>query len=264
MFYWIYDYPNWMIGILFALVFVGMNSAGTLVLGPLLRRWIHSKRNANEMVGFAASGFSVLYGLLLGLLAVAAYQNFTASSDLVDKEASSLGALYRDASAYPAPFRDKLQASLRDYVRYTIDDAWPLQESGVVPRSGVVERLFDEAAAFKPSDMGEEVIHAEFMSQYNKFFELHRQRLADVTAGIPAVLWWVVGLGALLNVMFVWMYKMDIHVQLLLGGMLSLFLGVVIFLIAALDNPFRGAISVGPDSFELIYQNMKSDTATFR
>jgi hypothetical protein len=40
---------------------------------------------------------------------------------------------------------------------------------------------------------------------------------------------------------------MEIHLHLFLGGALAAFLGIVIFLIAELDNPFRGDLSVGPD-----------------
>jgi hypothetical protein len=36
--------------------------------------------------------------------------------------------------------------------------------------------------------------------------------------------------------------------------MLSALLGLLIFLLGALDNPFRGGISVSPQPFELVYQ----------
>jgi hypothetical protein len=49
---------------------------------------------------------------------------------------------------------------------------------------------------------------------------------------------------------------MEIHVHLILGGILSLFLGIVIFLIAAMDNPLRGEVSVGPDAFQLVYESL--------
>jgi hypothetical protein len=48
--------------------------------------------------------------------------------------------------------------------------------------------------------------------------------------------------------------RFDIH--LVIGGVLSFFVGVVIFLIAAMDHPFRGEVSVGPDAFELIYTSL--------
>jgi hypothetical protein len=60
------------------------------------------------MVVFALSSFFVLCGLLHGLLAVAAYPNFSIVSDIVDKEASSIAALNRDFSSYREPNRSVL------------------------------------------------------------------------------------------------------------------------------------------------------------
>ena len=52
------------------------------------------------MVGTALSSFFVLFGLLLGLVAVATYWDYSNVGDIVDKEASTLAGLYRDFGAY--------------------------------------------------------------------------------------------------------------------------------------------------------------------
>lgn len=215
------------------------------------------------MVGFAFSSFSVLYGLLLGLLAVAAYQNFSSVSDVVTKEASSLASLYRDLQGYPEPVRSDLRAKLAEYTRYVIEESWPQQRKGIIPSGGTerVSAFFDDFIAFKPQDNREMIIHAEAFRQFNNFIEVRRERLANVTTGIPSVLWWVVAIGALLTIALVWLLDMDIHVHLILGGVLALFLGIVIFLIAAMDNPFRGEVSVGPDAFQLVYDSLMKPAA---
>jgi hypothetical protein len=41
--------------------------------------------------------------------------------------------------------------------------------------------------------------------------------------------------------------------QALLGVLTALFLGVMTFLIFAVDHPFQGVISVGPDPFQSVY-----------
>jgi hypothetical protein len=216
------------------------------------------------MVGFALSSFSVLYGLLLGLLAVAAYQNFSSLSDIVTKEAASLAALYRDVGGYPEPTRSNLQNSLRDYTRYVIDQAWPQQRAGIVPSITLDElTVIDDALlAFKPTDKREEIIHAEALRQFNNLIELRRIRLANVKTGIPHVMWWVVAIGGLLNILLICMLDMEVHVHLILGGALSVFLGIVVFLIVALDNPFRGQVSVDAEPFQLVYETLM--TSKFR
>jgi hypothetical protein len=264
VFYWIYDYPTSLMGALFAAVFVGVTCLGIFAFRPLVRSWIHRGRNANDMVGFANSGFSVLYGLLLGLLAVAAYQNYSSVGDVVTKEASSLASLYRDLQGYPEPVRSDLRAKLREYTRYVIEESWPEQRKGVIPTGGSerITAFFNDFIAFKPQEKSEEIVHADALRQFDRYIELRRERLANVTTGIPPVLWWVVGIGALLNIALVWMLDMEIHVHLILGGILSLFLGIVIFLVAAMDNPFRGEVSVGPDAFQLVYGSTMRPTAS--
>jgi hypothetical protein len=107
---------------------------------------------------------------------------------------------------------------------------------------------------FVPSNRSEEIIHSEVLHHFDNVVEVRRSRLANVTLGLPAVLWWVVAFGALLNIVLIWLQDMEIHVHLILGGVLASILALVIFLIAALDNPFRGEVSVGPDSIALVYE----------
>ena len=38
--------------------------------------------------------------------------------------------------------------------------------------------------------------------------------------------------------------------------MFSGVLGLLIFLLAAMDNPFRGQISVGAEAFEMVYEQL--------
>jgi Protein of unknown function (DUF4239) len=258
MFYRIYDYPILYMGAFFAFVFVAFAWLGLLPVRAYVRRWIHTEKRANDMVGFTLSSFSVLYGLLLGLLAVAAYQNFSSVSDIVNKEASLIAALYRDLSGYPQPIRGSMEDKLRDYTSNVIDKSWPQQRKGIVPSAGSerITEFYDELLKFQPSDKREEVLFAETLRQFNNFVEARRSRLANVNTGLPAVLWWVVVIGSLINISLLWMLDMEVHIHFILSGALSLFLGMVIFLIAAMDNPFRGELSVGPDAFQLVYETL--------
>jgi hypothetical protein len=135
MMYWIYDYPSWAIAILFVAVFIAVTWIGIFLTRATVHSWIHRETRANEMVGFALSSFFVLFGLLLGLVAIATYQNYSNVTDTVDKEASSIAALARDFNGLPPPV-DRL----REYARFTIKDGWPQQRKGIVPNGGT-ERI---------------------------------------------------------------------------------------------------------------------------
>jgi hypothetical protein len=264
MFWWIYDYPSSVIGVIFGLVFVGITWLGIWLFHAVVHSWLHGERGVNDLVGFAFSSFSVLYGLLLGLLAVAAYQNFFAVSDIATREASALTSLYLDTKGFPPAFRDELESDLREYTRLVIDESWPLQRRGIVPRRNIetVMKFRADLVGYEPSNRGEEIMLGETFRQFNAFVEARRARLASVTTGIPAAMWWVVAIGAVLDIGLILLMDMELHVHFILRGALALFLGMVIFLIAVLDNPYRGDVSVGPDAFQEIYDTVMTPERT--
>jgi hypothetical protein len=264
MMYWIYDYPSWVIGLLFCGTFVAFTWAGIFLTRVTVHSWLHRDKRANEMVGLALSSYFVLFGLLLGLVAVATYQNYANVGDIVTNEASSLSALYREVSSLPPPIRGELQQRLREYTRYTIEEGWAQQRKGIVPkgeavRSGLLVRTLMD---FEPSNQKEQIIYEEALRQSVRRNELSRQRLSNVTTGLPAVLWWVVAVGAAINIILIWLQDMEIHVHLILGAALACILGLVIFLIAELDNPFRGEVSIGPEAIVQVYENVMNPRQT--
>ena len=54
--------------------------------------------------------------------------------------------------------------------------------------------------------------------------------------------------GAVLNAVVIWMFDMRRSTHAIIGGTLSLFIGLVIYMIASLDEPFRGPHSIKPDA----------------
>ncbi|TFU05603.1 DUF4239 domain-containing protein [Polymorphobacter arshaanensis] len=263
MFFWIYDYPDWLMALVFMFAFTAFGVGGLLLFRLTALDWLHRDSRANDMVGFAMSSFAMLYGILLGLMAVDASQNLSDMMTIVDREAASVGALYRDVGGYPAPLGGELKGILRVYTRDIIDNAWPMQREGITQQRTTVEldTFFKRIQTFKPADAGETVIHQEALRQANNLLELRRLRLASVNTGIQGLLWAVVLFGAAINIGLVWMLRMSRHVHVVLVGLLAAFIGVVIFLIAAMDYPFRGDISVSSDAFEEVYQSMMAPDA---
>jgi hypothetical protein len=259
VFYWIYDIPTWALAVLFAVTFVGVTWLGIVLTRPHLRRWIEPQTDWNDVMGYVLSCHGVLYGILLGLIAVGTYQNYSDVEETVAQEASALAALSRDVSGYPEPIRGELQALLREYCRYVIEEAWPAQRRGIVPEGGTarVNAFQQRLLSFEPATKGQEILHEATLDQFNGFVEVRRQRLHHVTTGLPAALWYVVVVGAALGIVLTWLFWIDrLGAHLTVAGILSLLTGLVIFLIAALDNPYRGGVSVSPEAFEIVQRSL--------
>ncbi len=241
-----------------SVIFVATTWLAIVALRPFVHARLHSARSSNDLVGFTFSSFAVFYGLLLGLLAVAAYQNYANVDDGVSREAASLTTLYHMVSSYPSPMREDMQEKIGQYTQDTIERGWPLQRQGIRPAGGAqrMSLLYSTLLSFKPADRNEEIVHAETVRELNHYTELRRARLASVTTGIPAVLWYVVAIGAVISILIISFFDMELLTHLILGGFFSLFLGITIFLVAAMDNPFRGEVSVSPDALQSAYDSL--------
>jgi hypothetical protein len=258
MFYWIYDIPALWVIVLFEAVFVGVCWLGTVVLRPFFRPWLKEEPRLNDMLAAFLQYFGVIYGLLLGLLAVATYQDRSDVEKSNANEASSLAALYRNITAYPEPSRTELQDLLREHTRYLIEEAWPQQRRGIVPVEEVdrVAVLQARLALFEAQTKAQELVHENTLRQFNTFYEHRRARIYSLTSGIPAILWYTVAVGALINMILIWLFDLRPHAHWLIGGLISFYLGTIISVIALMDHPYRGELGLSPQAFQLIYDQV--------
>jgi Protein of unknown function (DUF4239) len=107
---------------------------------------------------------------------------------------------------------------------------------------------------FEPVTEGQKVIYAQAYRGFYTIAELRGRRLQSVREGLPGPLWTIVLAGAFLSIAMTWFF--DIKSQSMhfwMTVMFAMLLGLLIYLLAALDYPFRGKISVGPQAFEIMY-----------
>ena len=256
---WVFDFPYWSFAVLTVAVAVAIGLIGFYATRRWVRRVHGDEHSHNDIVGFFLSAIALFYGITLGLVAVGTWQVYQDVDTKVDQEASALAVLYRDVSYFPEPKRSELQTDLRTYARTAIDLEWPLQRRGIVPLNpaGVVNPIQAHLANFEPATESQKVLLAEAHRELSRLIELRRLRLKTVTAGLPASLWVVLLVGVVLNIAVSWFFHMRSEsMHFWMTVMLSAILGLLIFLLAAMDHPFRGKISVGPEAFELVYDQL--------
>jgi len=254
MFDFVYDYPTWLMMLVFGVVSVVVTVGLLFIARPTVHKWNTDEPRTNEMIGFFMSAFSMIYGLLLGLLAVAAYTNFSVVSEVTTKESARIAALYRDVSQLPEPVRTELQDYLRVYTKQIITIDWPAQQQGEAPNlySLQLDNMFATIAQFEPATASQEIIMAEAFAQLNAVAEHRRERIAASGTAIPNLLWIVVLLGATVNILLLVLLEMKLWVHVVLAALVASYFGIVIFFVAAMDKPFQGEVSI--DS--LAYQTL--------
>jgi len=225
----------------------------------LTRRFVLPRLHYNERINDAVSGtvqaIGVFYGITVGLIAVGVWNTYSASSDLVSQEASSIGALYRDTGGYPSPIKEELRKSLRDYTVYIINEAWPEQKKGVTVTGGTT--LMDEFQAklfeYKPADEGQKAIHAEALRAYNKVIENRHLRIDAANNDLSQTMWAVIWIGAVISIGVAYFFHVeDARIHAILIALMAGFLAVLIFMITLNDRPFYGRASISPQPYQLI------------
>jgi hypothetical protein len=258
-FYWIYDLPNELIFTIIAGISVFFSVGGQFIFAPILKKLKVDHDQHNEMISFYLATLGVFYGITLGLVAVGAWETYENIESTVSDEAACIASLYRDISYYPSTKADSLKTSLKVYTEHVINDAWALQKQGVTPTKGtqLISTFQHILYDFNPANNKELVIHQEAMKQFNRLIELRRKRLDSVQDGLPAILWMVLIIGALLNIALCWMFIIEnLPMHIFLNAVVGLLMASLLFLIVALDNPYRGEFSIGADSIELVYKSL--------
>ncbi len=257
--YWLYNLPNWLFGVVVVLFFVLYSLAGLFTTRAWVRRQHREDHSHNDIVSYFLAAITVFYGITLGLLAVATWTNFSATQDKVDREAQVVASLYRDVNSFPDPLRTTLENDLRSYTREVIDVSWPQQRQGIVPYGSgpKLEQFQADLLLFEPKTEREKIVTTQAYGVFNALVEARRSRLETVTSGMPASLWSLVILGGLITMTATLFFDTpSFRMHFWMTVLLSTLLGLMVFLIGTLDNPFRGKVSIGPGSLERVYQQI--------
>lgn len=229
----------------------------------VLRRWLprlHADTEASLFFGAAAmqSGM-VLYGLVAALTAVSVWTRHQQVSETVSQEATAIAVVWRDFGGYPQRERDSMREVLRGYTLQIIEEAWPQQRKGQVPRVGVewLDRIQAQLFVFEPGSESQKILHGQTLHAYNGLIEARRARLDSVNTGLAVVMWFVLlpgAMGCLLLCLFFRIDDVRYHGTLMLC--LSGFVAMVLFVIVSLDRPFEGPMAIPADSYQLIYDQL--------
>mgnify|MGYP001012868711 CR=1 FL=1 len=255
----IFDIPLIFVGPTIILILCLYSVIGLLIVRRFILPRLRVQIADSEFGGAMLQAVMVFYGLATALIAVGVWQSYADTSEIISSEVTAIAALYRDVGNYPEPLRSTLESELRTYVRYTIDEAWPMQRMGKIPVAGIalVGEFQSDLIAFQPATDSQRIIHAETLRAYNNMLLERRLRLDSVTTGLPAVMWIVVIAGAFIGLTSSFFFKVeDARFQSIHAVLLATFIGLVIFLIVALDRPYRGDLGLTAEPYQLVYDQL--------
>ncbi|MBV8153094.1 MAG: DUF4239 domain-containing protein [Candidatus Eremiobacteraeota bacterium] len=240
------------LGWTFAVV-IGGFLAITVLLGLVVVRFVPQsmREQHNELAGFILAVIGVIYAVLLAFVTIGVWERFEQAEARTYDEASNLAIVYRDSGSFRSG--SELRAALRLYAETVIKDEWPKMQDGErSTRARLQLEAVDRDVRNLPvTNIGQQDVHGRMLDALDRALELRDERLSMEATGINPVMWVVLFIGALVTVTFTYLFGFKrTFMQQIMVGLLSVLIGLVLFLTIAMDYPFRGGIQVGPDAFE--------------
>ncbi len=209
-----------------------------------------------------------LFSVLLGFLVAGAMERYHDARVNVDLEANAVGDVFRLARGLDEQDRIRIRSSCRQYVTDVLDDEWKLMESNKSSDKAQEEyqKLWDAALSVQPQNERITNIHQTILSSMQSIGENRRMRIVSSQHGLSEMQWLVVMLGSAITVIFTLFFPMKKALfHLILTLLVTLSLGLNIWLLSAYSTPFAGEMRIVPYMFQLLRdQTFKSDDSAPR
>jgi hypothetical protein len=260
---WLYEVPP----LVTAIVMVVFIEALALIGLFLSRRFVlprfHYSEGINDAISGTVQAIGVFYGVTVGLIAVAVWNTSANASDLVSKEASAIGGLYRDVRGMPSPFREELTVKLREYTTYVIEQDWPAQTHGKTLDGGsvILSDFQDKLLDYEPNTRAQTQLYAASLSSFDKLAEIRRLRLLAVNGALSDTMWSVIWIGAVISIGVAYLFNIqDRKMHAVLIALMGGFLAIVLFMIVINDKPFYGNGRISPEPYQLLLNRLPTTT----
>ncbi|MEV8378986.1 hypothetical protein AB0P21_39980 [Kribbella sp. NPDC056861] len=233
--------------------------AGTMiatgVLAVVLRRarQVEGREANNELAGQV---FTVVGGVNVVIAAFVLISLFDATDQAQDNsyaEANALVATQWSVDSLPSATSRRVHELTKSYAQIVAGKEWAtMADGGEVGQQGwdVLAELQTTIQQAKTTTERQEQSRAEAANQVWKVYEARQTRLNSSGSNVSSVVWFAILIGSIMSVALMFMFggpgliSYSFIVSLLAGA-----IGLMLFAIYQLQNPFSGGASIGPDAF---------------
>jgi len=231
-------------------LFVGGFVAIAVLAGLLAHRYLPQSvlDQHNEIAGFVFAVVGVVYAVLLAFLAIAVWERFDDAHKRVSDEASQLVIVYRRVDAFPDE-RAPLRRQIVRYAQVLVSDEWPAMNRGGSSDTAdaLIEGIAYHVRHLKVKTPSQQVLQTSLIDSVENTMVDRDDRLVLSNTGLNAFLWTILYLGAAAVIAFSYLFAFKSRAaQAAMVGLLAFTLALVLYLIAAIDFPFRGDVRILP------------------
>lgn len=237
--------------------------ASVIASSFLQRPAIAERLAAHETVIEAMLGVvGTLFSVLLGLLVANAIENFHDVHIEVTSEANSIANVFRTSQGLDEEDRVRIRTLCRQYVDNAIEREWPLMlESSMCPVTwGVYQDLWESVVSVEPETDRQSNLQQALLESMQTLGESRRARSISCTARLSPLLWFTILCGSAITIIFVHLFTQRFRgLHLILTALVTISLGLNVWLLIAYSEPFSGDLRISPK----LFQSVKEQVLTY-
>ncbi len=220
-----------------------------------------SKYKGDELKETTSSLFQVV-GMLVSLMLSLAFAevviDLTAIENAIEREAVAISDIFGDLQLYDLEGTREIQTILVDYTQATVDDDWPSLANdrlGELAES-LSKQLEASVMNLEPATPLQKYLWSRILADLDVASDFRLIRLDNALAEPPVYIS-VVFFGFLITMACFGTYQPQVPV-LALVSLYTVFIGLVLYLILALSDPFKGGFAVDPITLEHLAETLRA------
>lgn len=227
----------------------------------LLFRWMklpHGfEEGTTDIEGIYLAVVAAIYAVILAFMVFVVWTKYDAASNSVDQEASALVDVQRIADGLPNPYPAQIRDHCRQYSLAVVENDWPAmaQKKRDPKAREALDQVWKDLFAIQHNHNVDAVTRDQLYGRLLVVNDSRRERLRTARTDLPPVLWLLLYFGGALTVFVAAIFTEErIGLHLFKAIALTCLIFTALFVIQALDHPFRGFARIDSSAFYIPQQ----------
>jgi hypothetical protein len=255
----VYRYPLWEVG----LSLVGLAALGAVILELAASRFVsvEFRRRHNDAAAAIFSVIGVTFAVLLAFVAMLAWEHFNKAKAASYAEAASVLNVYNASVGFADPEASLMHDNIVGYLETVVRVEWPAQAEGRTVEGGTafLDKLNRTAVGLRPAGVADGNLHALLLRSLTRLRDARQERLLAVETTIPTIVWVVTLVGGGITIAFSSLLGVpSLGMHLVMSAALAISGALVLILLIALNNPFRGDFRVSTQPYDQVLAQIQA------
>lgn len=259
----LYDLSDLAIFLFLVGVTITISALAVVINKRFIFRKLHYKDNPT--IGSISALIGIIYGVLVGFIALYLINNQDHASDAVLREANAAANIYQASGWLTEPAQASVKNDMRDYLQIVIQKEWPLMRAfkPVSDKAGdnTIRKIFNDLEVFAPANSAQFAILQNLLTQINALHDARHERLTLSSAQLSPELWEVILVGTILIIAINYAFRVNFTLHLFAVSSFAIMAASMLFLLITLDRPFQGEFVITPDALQEVLDLATGKTA---